>query len=235
MTALRGRDDRGRPRARGTSPSTRSRCRSPAASRSTRPAGSPTLDERLAARGLRAHASPTTRCGCCARRASRRAHEPRARARDGRAGAGSRRRAPPSPPASASSPSCAGCSTGPDPLRGARPDGRARGDRRGVCPSSTALRGVDPEPEPPPRRPRPHAGRARATCSRSSPTCPRFAGDARRARSTELLAEPLADELTRGGGASLRGAAPRHRQARHAGASAAATSPSSATTRSGPS
>ena len=44
---------------------------------------------------------------------------------------------------------------------------------------------------------------------------PRFAGDAA-GEMAELLAEPLADELTRGGALRFGGAAPRHRQARHA-------------------
>ena len=56
---------------RATSPSTRSPCRSPAARRSTRSAAARDLERAASAGCLRTASSTTTRCGCCARSASR--------------------------------------------------------------------------------------------------------------------------------------------------------------------
>ena len=118
------------------------------------------------------------------------------------------------------------------PAARARAARRARGDRGRCCPSSRRCAASSQNPN--------HhldvhghtlevlaqPARGRGATSSATPAT-------RRPRSRALLAEPLADELTRGDGAALRRPPPRRRQARDPRSSAAASSPSSATTASG--
>ena len=184
------------------------------------------LERRRPARGRASGASPPTRCACCAR--------------------------PGSPPSSASS-------STPRPLalaraeaaRAAEPAGERqlvelrrllggadplRGlellDELGVTavvlPELAALRGVEQGPNH-------HLdvhGHTIAVLEQTlevEADLERFAGE-RAEDARALLAEPLADEMTRGTALRFGAAPPRHRQAGRPAASAAATSPSSATT-----
>ena len=193
---------RGRPARCATSRSTRSPSRSPAASRSTRSAA---LAD-LAARRLRMAAPARVRRRPAARaapRAARRRARPRARrrrrcARPRAQRAGARAASP----ASACSSSCAGSSPRDAAARRHRADARARRDARSCCPSSrrcaassrAAYHHLDVL--------RPHARGARRAialdAAEREPGRRRSAlGEHARAVAA-LLAEPLADELTRG-------------------------------------
>ena len=188
------RDDRGRPgRARLHD---RRRRRAARRRRADRPLRRPRRPRaRRPARGRRAQLRAPTRCACCAR--ARLAAElgleidpgtvALARAAAARAAepAGERQLA-----------ELRQLLGGPDPLRGLAPARRARADRRRPARAGGAARGRA-GPQPPPRRPRPHARRARAhargrgaTSSASPASAP--------PRCAALLAEPLADEMSRG-------------------------------------
>ena len=149
---------------------------------------------RGAAGHVRARRSPTTRCGSCGRRGSRRrsASSPSRRP-------SSSRRLPPIAPASrrasASSRSSRRWSAGPDPLRGVELLDRLGATPR-VLPELEALRGRRPERQPPPRRPRAHArGPAPDARGRGGSRSGSWAPAAEQVAA--LLAEPLADGLTR--------------------------------------
>ena len=202
--------------ARATSPSTRSRV--PLAG------GGEPIDPHGGARRPRGAAS----CAPVSERALRRrpaaapARGPargraRARARpgDGRARPRARRRARPSRPASASSPSCACCSPGPEPLRGLALLDELERDRGGPARARGAAR-RRAEPQPPPRRPRPHArgagaaargrGRPRALrrrrgaprCGRCSPSRSPTSSPAATALRFGALLHDLGKPATRG-------------------------------------
>ena len=186
----------------------------------------------LAARRLGRRRSPTTRCGCCAPRGS----PPRSGFElDAEHGARWRARRPAragEPAGRAPVRGARGAARRPGPDPRARAAGRARTRRPRVLPELEALRGVEQNPN--------HhldvhghtlevlrrAARGRGATSSASPAT--AAGERR-----ELLAEPLADELTRGG--ALRFGALLHDIGKPATRARArrAASPSSATTSAG--
>ena len=147
---------------------------------------------------------------------------------------GRRLREPASPPGSASSPSSAGSSAGRARCAALGADGRAASSPRSSSPSSRRLRGVVQNPNH-------HLdvhGHTLEGARASGSTIERRPARVQPAtlprRSSALLAEPLADELTPERGAPLRRPLPRPRQARDPRRAPAATSPSSATTRPAP-
>ena len=97
---------------------------------------------------------------------------------------------------SGSSPSSSGSSLR-TAARGPGADGLASARPRWCCRSWRALRGRRAEPLPPSRRLRPHAGGARRGDRARARSGARRSASSRGA-SRELLAEPLANELTRG-------------------------------------
>ena len=190
--------DRGRPRRSATSPSTRSRSRSRPGGDADRPArrARATSSERLLrAVSERSFADDPLRI----LRAARLAAELGLRDRAGDAcawRASAAARAPASRPASASSPSCACCSPGPTRCAGsscstssARP--------RAVLPELEALRGVEQNPN---HHLDVHGHTLEVLAQLLEVEARPRALRRRRARRScaALLAEPLADELTRG-------------------------------------
>ena len=197
-TSRRCRAARSRPTSpRATSPSTRWPSRWPAASSSTRTAARADL----AARRLRmvsaeAFAADPLRTLRVARLACELGFEvePDDRGRGARARAGPGRLGPERVFAELKRIVVADAA-----VRRPRAHGRARPRGRRAARARRAAR-RRAEPLPPPRRARPHARGARRPASPSSATRPRRSATSLAAPVRALLAEPLADGLTRGGG-----------------------------------
>ena len=196
-----------------TSPSTRSRSRWPTwpRRRSTRTAGWPTSSAASCAPSRRA-ASPTTRCGSCGRRGSPPAlgleldqETVDARPRGGGAGGRAGGRAPVRGAAPAAR-------RAPSPLRGLRAPGRARRRRRPLLPELEALRGVEQNPYHH-LDVHGHTMEVLRAADRGGGRPGGASSGAAAADVRELLAEPLADELTRGGALRFARPVPRPRQA----------------------
>ena len=176
-------------------------------------------DGRAARRRRRSSTPPAARADLAARPAARWSSRERVRGRPAarrcgsrgclRAGlrgrAGDRRgRAPPRRPGSrasrrsGSSPSSSASSRAPRPLAACELMDALGAAPRACCPSSTRCSGVEQNRLPPPRRLRPHARGARAPRSRSSATPAPSSATSTPRPCAALLAEPLADGLTRG-------------------------------------
>ena len=167
-----------------------------------------------AADGLRRARCATTRCARCAPCASRSSSASRSSPPPARRGARARRRRSTRVVARARVRRAQARRRRPARARRPRADGARTGLLAAVLPELDGAARRRAERVPPRRRARPHArGARRRRRDGGRPGGRRASAASSRAPVAALLAEPLANELTRGTGAALRRAAARRRQA----------------------